>query len=218
MLWLGFWQLDKWELRQQQLDAFNAADLNPITIDDLQDPVAQQFATIRVAGRLLGERQLLIDNIVRESRNGFFVVTPFRLEDGGTLLVNRGWIPQTPRREPIGDLEITPEERTLIGRIGRLPTGGLRLGENGTDIRQWPAIVQYPQMAEVEAMLQEPLQTWVLLLDPQADAGFSRDWTPPGLPPERHLGYAVQWFALSAALTLLLMITALRRRKTGPAQ
>jgi len=33
------------------------------------------------------------------------------------------------------------------------------------------------------------------------------------LPPERHLGYAVQWFALSAAVLVIALLLTLRARR-----
>ena len=38
-------------------------------------------------------RQILIDNMVNGERAGYFVITPFALQGGGWVLVNRGWVP-----------------------------------------------------------------------------------------------------------------------------
>ena len=52
----------------------------------------------------------------------------------------------------------------------------------------------------------------MLLADPAADDGYARDWRPGGLPPERHLGYAVQWFAMAFALTFIAIVVGFRSR------
>ena len=57
----------------------------------------------------------------------------------------------------------------------------------------------------------------VLKLDPALSIGYPRDLDilPNTLPPERHLGYAVQWFGL--ALTVLVTALLLTFRTTRPA-
>jgi cytochrome oxidase assembly protein ShyY1 len=56
----------------------------------------------------------------------------------------------------------------------------------------------------------------VLKLDPALPLGYPRDLDilPNTLPPERHVGYAVQWFALALAmLVMALVLTWHSRRK-----
>jgi cytochrome oxidase assembly protein ShyY1 len=56
------------------------------------------------------------------------------------------------------------------------------------------------------------------VLRPENDAslGFARDFDilPNTLPPERHLGYAVQWFGLAAATLITALVLSWRRRRT----
>lgn len=211
MLWLGFWQLDKSGLRTTQLANYAAADARePTRYDASESAVA--FDRLLVTGRFDVDRQLLVDSIVRNGQNGFFVISLLTLDDGAALLVNRGWIPQTPTREPIGELSLPAGDVSLSGRVGRMPVGGLKLGEVDTNITRWPAVVHYPTLEEAGDMLGVTPIDWVLLVD-SGPGDMLREWQPGGLPPERHLGYAVQWFALSTALTLLLLVSFVRARK-----
>ena len=213
MLWLGAWQLDKADLQEQRLAKFAQADATPLAFSAIDNPSELRYRTVEVRGYFDARRQFLIDNIVRNSRNGFFVITPFYTDDGPVLLVNRGWIPQTPTREPIGDLAVGDDVRRISGRIGKLPVGGIRLGDGTPAGGDWPRILQFPQIGDIEQQLGQAVTSWVLLADPRMEDGFEREWRPGGLPPERHLGYAVQWFAMSAALTALLIWAAVSGRR-----
>jgi surfeit locus 1 family protein len=52
----------------------------------------------------------------------------------------------------------------------------------------------------------------VLLMDADSGPGYLRDWHPPGLPPERHYAYAVQWWAFALLALGLLVGLNLKRR------
>jgi surfeit locus 1 family protein len=70
-----------------------------------------------------------------------------------------------------------------------------------------------------EALGLPALAPRVLRLDPALKTGYARDLDilPNTLPPERHLGYAVQWFGLAAAvfITALVLTLRSRRRRVG---
>jgi surfeit locus 1 family protein len=53
----------------------------------------------------------------------------------------------------------------------------------------------------------------LLLLDPGESDGYVRSWAPPGFPPLRHVGYALQWFALALALFVIYLAVNVRRVK-----
>ena len=42
------------------------------------------------------------------------------------------------------------------------------------------------------------------------------DILPNTLTPERHLGYAVQWFGLAAAVFVVALVLTLRARRRSP--
>ncbi|MEM8547624.1 MAG: SURF1 family protein [Pseudomonadota bacterium] len=210
---LGLWQWDKWQWQEARQARF--ADVTaavPIAATDVSFS-DHQFAPATTDGRFDTSRQFLIDNIVRNGRNGFFVITPFLLESGAILMVNRGWIAQTPSRQPMSPLTVPTDRRPILGRVGKLPTPGLTLGVPEPPDEGWPKVLQYPSLATLEEELQQAVLPWVLLLDADAADGYDRVWQPAGLPAERHLGYAVQWFALALALTLLMMAWYVRRRR-----
>ena len=55
----------------------------------------------------------------------------------------------------------------------------------------------------------------MLRLDPALSLGYARDLDvlSGAMPPEHHRGYAVQWFAMAAALLIATLIVA-RQKKT----
>jgi len=75
----------------------------------------------------------------------------------------------------------------------------------------WPLVLNFPVAADLAAALDEPVEGRILLLDAEAPDGFERVWRPSiGAPAERHLGYAIQWFALGLVLLVAFVATSLQ--------
>ncbi|HLF66727.1 MAG TPA: SURF1 family cytochrome oxidase biogenesis protein, partial [Gammaproteobacteria bacterium] len=77
------------------------------------------------------------------------------------------------------------------------------LGENLSVDPDGVVKIQHIDISLLSQQFQQPFYPYILLLDAKSPAGFVRDWQIKTLPPSKHLGYAVQWFAL--ALTLIIL-------------
>jgi cytochrome oxidase assembly protein ShyY1 len=98
------------------------------------------------------------------------------------------------------DVAVDNAQRNIAGRVDRLPSPGLRLGDERTPELADKAVQlsSYPTMTELEYRLGRPLQGYQLLLDPEAPHGFDRNWAAPALQPSRHIAYAGQWWLFAA--------------------
>lgn len=214
---LGFWQLHRAEERQAIVDAYETRgereplDLNRDTVPAGESPTRNASAR----GRYDSDRQLLVDNQTHQRDVGYHVLTPLRLEGrDAAVLVDRGWVPAGDDRQELPDVRVSEAPRTVTGHVDQGPPTGIRLGGMAEGETGWPLRVQYLDFAELEDRLDEPLLPLVLRLDPDAPHGFTRDWGPAfrdGYGPERNRGYAVQWFALAAALAVIFITVNTRR-------
>jgi cytochrome oxidase assembly protein ShyY1 len=69
-----------------------------------------------------------------------------------------------------------------------------------TNTQSWvfPALVQQIDFADLSQRLNRDLLPYVIQLTTD-DVAFVRDFRPVVMSPEKHLGYAVQWFGLAVA-------------------
>lgn len=213
---LGTWQLQRagYKERVQQVYAAQTSR-EPVRLDEAADD--DNYLPVRVQGRYLPQRTLLLDNQIRVGRAGVHVYTPFVPADGGAaILVNRGWVPWTDRRR-MPSVEVDGDRREVLGRLGQPANPGIRLGPASV-VQGWPLPLTYIDYGELETVLELSLRSAVLLLDPGEPDGFERDWRPDfgGFGPERHRGYAVQWFALALAVVVILVVTGTRRMPEPP--
>lgn len=217
---LGYWQLGRAREKQALIEGFIAGNRTSVDATGLGFDELARYQHVRLRGSYDGTRQILLDNMpsAKTGRPGFRVLTPLERADGrGWLLVDRGWVPLGSTREQLPDVSVGPGEREVRGRLDRLPIPGLRLGAATTPGEQgWPRIMNFPVEADVEAALGVEVESRIVLLDPDLDGGYEREWRPSlGFGPERHLGYAIQWFA--AALAAVVIFTALSLRRLRPA-
>jgi surfeit locus 1 family protein len=57
------------------------------------------------------------------------------------------------------------------------------------------------------------IASFQLELEPESQEGYKREWKiNTAIPPEKHLGYAVQWFGLALTLTALFFWISLKKR------
>ncbi len=211
---LGFWQLDRAaekEARRAALEAGSAVVLDETV---LGDPV-REFARVDLEGRYDASHQFLQDNRTHRGQPGYFVLTPFRTNGYGAVLVNRGWVPAGPDRAALPEIGVPGSEQRLRGTV-RLPREDLFvLGDTGYAAAGWPRVVQRVEIDAMQRALGYPLAAWLVTVDPEAPHGYVREWAAaPGLSPDRHRGYAFQWFALAAALFAIWVVVNLKRLAT----
>lgn len=171
------------------------------------------YRHVRLRGHYDAAHQVLLESIVHDSRAGYYVLTPFKLQGTDAwVMVNRGWVPSADDgRRPAQPLDVAAGERAISGLWMHLPQPGLRLGSNGAG-SGWPRILLYPTMPELAKILHRPLLGNGVWLDATARDGYVRDWHPgPAFGPGRHIGYALQWLAL--ALTVVIVWIALNAHR-----
>ncbi len=219
LLSAGLWQLQRAdEKRAVEVEQAYRVDkpvliLGPDTVASASlEPWRHRLA--RARGHYVGDRQYLLDNRTHNHAAGYHVLTLLRLENSDVhLLVNRGWLPVGPDRRQLPDVTVAKHVVNPNGMIVGAPASGLLLGASGYDDGHWPRVVQHLDLDRLEAQLGEPLLPFVLRLSPDAEFGYARAWeVRMGLSPERHVGYAVQWFALAAALIALCLWVAVKRQ------
>lgn len=204
---LGNWQLDRAaEKRALAADFVRAGPAVELSGDSRDLP---RYQRVTARGRYDSDRQFLLDNRVHAGQAGVEVLTPLLLDGGGAVLVNRGWQPFGPTREQFPDTRVSAESRSVAGRLDELPRAGIAL--DSAPGAGWPRLVHYPSIEDLVSLYGRELQPRMILLDPGEPDGFTRDWMLPGTTPIRHLGYAIQWFALAATAVSIWFALGLKR-------
>ncbi len=213
---LGFWQLERAGLkaeflarRQAALETQDVVDLNREEAADVRE---LRYHLAKATGHYDAEHQFLLDNRMLDGQPGYDVLTPFKLSNGQAILVNRGWLPLGADRRVLPDVRLEQAIDQVRGRINRFPEVGWKLAGMEKPGAGWPALLQLAEPKALSEHLGYPVYDFQLELAPEMAGGYRREWRQPEvMPPERHIGYAVQWFGLAATLSVLFILKAIKK-------
>ncbi|MBI5041769.1 MAG: SURF1 family protein [Gammaproteobacteria bacterium] len=212
---LGFWQLHRAEQKRVLLQAYgDRPSDSPILLGrDFVPTPDWRYRRAQTLGTYDADHQFLLDNRVYQGQVGYYVLTPLRLAHTDlAVLVNRGWVPQGATRADLPALPApTGSALSVEGLIDIPPEKTFVLGEGEDRAPGWPKVLQQVRLNLQAQQLGVRLIPMILLLAPDQPAGFVREWKPVVFGPERHVGYAVQWFSLAAAWVILCFWASLRR-------
>jgi surfeit locus 1 family protein len=211
---LGWWQLERAEQKRALAEQFEAGQRSTVEATAQSIGELPRYQRVRVQGHYDSAHQVLLDNMPSpQGRPGYRVLTPFELASGGWLLVDRGWTPLRASRATLPDIAVGEQERSIAGRLDRMPAPGLRLGEPPAAKGEWPRVLHYPRLDELQEALERPLAPQIMVLDGAEPDGFERSANVRlGMEPRGHLGYAFQWFAFAALAVILYLVLVLRRK------
>jgi len=204
---LSNWQLNRAE-DKREIIAWFEQESEPVEVrrlDALDD--LPPYAPVVLVGEFLDQRQLLLENMLREGTPGYHVWTPLRLvEDDHLLIVDRGWIAETDAPPDAPE----SSQRRVVGQLNTLPEPGMRLSAPMPE-GEWPRRIYFPTQEDLVDQLGEPVYDGRVMMDPEESPGYRRDFDPINMPPERHLGYAFQWAALATAVFILFLVVNFKR-------
>ena len=91
---LGTWQAHRLEWKEGLISKYQAElKRTPIALADLPTVKPKKFRRVQVIGKYLHRLQIFVGPKPYRGNAGWHVVTPFQLETGDIILINRGWVP-----------------------------------------------------------------------------------------------------------------------------
>lgn len=203
LLSLGFWQLDRAEQKRELLAVYQQQkNLPALSLKNAAKNSDIPYQKVIVEGQYNNKQYWLLDNRSREGKAGYEVVMPFW--DGQQwLLVNRGWVMAPTKRNELPVLEARWQVEQLQGYLHPPPENAIIKSMLSDWSEPWPQRVLHINMAQVEEQLGAPVFPKVLRIEYDSPSAFFAYWPVVNTLPEKHTGYAVQWFAMATVLLML---------------
>ena len=218
---LGFWQLERAEekrelaerhaARQQQAPIDLTADIASFLTGDFdRDALADR--RVSLVGSTLENGYLLLDNRTRSGRVGYEVIVLVKT-DLGVIPVNLGWVAGDPARRQLPVVNLSSGQTTLAGRFYVAPGEAYTLAEPVAP-ETLPAVIQTYDFDSLQPAIERffgaPLLPVFVRIAPEHPLAYRADWQVVNQSPDKHVGYAVQWFTMAGVLLIALIIRLAR--------
>lgn len=220
MIELGFWQLHRHEhkVAQNALISHNLK-AKPVPVASLTSPGhtvprADFWRAVTATGTYDTAHEVVVRRRTStDDRIGFHVLIPLDLKGGGTVLVNRGWIPTAEDQHAFPDVPPVPRgEVTVTGRLKADETTGTIGIKDISDLpdRQ----VMLINSAEQAKALARPVLGGYIEQTSPVPAGDTPELieAPDDDSIGPHMAYAVQWWLFAAGVPVGFVILARREK------
>jgi surfeit locus 1 family protein len=214
LLVLGFWQLDRAEQKSvlQEIYLQRTIEVPVIDFKSAVDVDSLLWRNTSLTGQFNHKYTFLLDNQVLNHRPGYYIFAVFELQNKIQVLVNRGWLAANPDRKITPEVDNPRNTVNINGVIKLVPATGILLAENTEeDLGENLFRLQQINVDDINAKHNLNLMPFVVRLDKSSVSGYIREWRQPGSGKEKHLGYAFQWFAMSAALLIIFLSVNLKK-------
>lgn len=213
MLGLGFWQLQRGEDKAELASAFEMRQQQrPAPLSELWEsqPESLAYTPVHLRGTFVHDKYFLLDNRVQNGRVGYEVLGILELADaGGSVLVNRGWIAGNAVRQSLPTVPVVEGSVDITGHVYVAPGEPYLLAEQQFG-PGWPKLIQAVQMDKlgplVESALGRRVFSYPVRIDAEERGALGVNWQVVNMSPQKHQGYAVQWFTMAAVLAVFYLL------------
>jgi len=199
---LGSWQLQRLQWKNDLISSFEARAAAPAIAVPAADAGLDdvEFRRLSLEGAFLHDREIFLTGRTYEGNAGFHVVTPFKLDDGRLILINRGWVSEDYRDPAKRSFSQINGKTSVTGILRRPGVKGYFVPENEPDNGFWFTLIpgQINQhlgldAAAINAFYADAVRTSDVVTLPIAAK------TKLNLR-NAHLSYALTWYGIALAL------------------
>jgi len=212
---MGFWQIARLHEKEALIASVERGmRAAPVPLEEAlrQGPAAAEYHHVRVTGRFQHDAELYLFSRGPMGAVGVDIITPLVQENGQTVLVDRGFVPDALRDPATRAAAQTAGEVSLTGVLRLSQPPGMFTPAANRQSRLW-FVKDVPSMAGALGVAVPP----VLI---EADATPNPGGWPLGGRTQvefanDHLQYAITWFGLALALLTVYLLYHRSRGRLG---
>ncbi|SON52651.1 SURF1 family protein [Vibrio tapetis] len=224
---LGLWQLDRSaqkSVMEQQLEERQNQAAMPLTqLSEL--PIDSNITGVIGVAHVepMPDQIVLLDNQTFNGKVGYLAyqlaVVTAQLNPPLYVLLELGFVDAPLSRNELPKIAVLRNKQQVSGRMYRRETNPISHqlhAEPG-----WPKRIQNLNLPELAMLLEEEsadlksrasftLMPWAMQIQNIENWPYEQPWKPVSMSADKHMGYAVQWFAM-ASVFLIIMLTLFLR-------
>jgi len=203
LIGLGTWQVYRLHWKEGILARIADAEAAP-AVPLTANP--KPYTKVSVTGQFRFDQAAEFGAEVRDTRTGpamgSYQIVPLDRDNGPTVLVDRGWVPQK-REAPLND------PAGLVTVTGYVRPGDKPSWFSATD--DAPARQFYtldPQAIGAAVGIANPAPFALIAMGPAAAGSYPAPAQHLPRPPNNHLSYVITWYGLAASLVVIFLVWA----------
>ena len=205
---LGTWQVKRLIWKNDLINFYLKQSTNNIINLHKENFVSEEieYRKVRLTGKFLNKMEVHITGKTYEGNAGFHVITPFLMQNGNYVLVNRGWVSENYKEAKSRSFSLINEETSVIGIIRYPQKKGYFVPENEPDNGFWFTI----KPTEIKKHLKIDKETFIIKFYVDALRQEKKINLPIGIKEKinirnQHLSYAITWYSLAIVLMIIYL-------------
>lgn len=218
---LGTWQIQRLHWKEDITDrleaAYDSSSRTPVLNAGTLSALASEKEPLsygRIEGRILRDKAILLGPRTDEGRAGYHLLLPVQPDKGPPLIVNAGWVDGMWKDTLEERLSVLPVEPVRMRGILRKPDWSSFSSRNSPANDMWFR-ADIAQIAK-EKELDKPYPFLLYADDANPPLADVKPHEKGWLPRNKHLQYAIFWYALAACLTGVYGFYIAGKKKKAP--
>ena len=204
---LGVWQVNRANEKIEILENYDKLLLSaPLALDNDH----KNWQPVKTSGTF-EDFIVYEDNAILDGKAGYKIYHLFKNSDNSYIFIHRGFVERNKIKNNLPEVEVPEGIRNLEGKVLKRTNNAFIQNIQESDSR----IIQEFDLSYLKerhsSLKNKEIYEYLFNLQAENEMKFSAIEKPVNMSSSKHIGYAIQWFGLCAAL-IILTIYAYRRK------
>ena len=204
---LGVWQVNRANEKIEILENYDTLLLStPLALDNDH----KNWQPVKTSGTF-EDFIIYEDNAILDGKAGYKIYHLFKNSDNSYIFIHRGFVERNKIKNNLPEVEVPEGIKNLEGKVLKRTNNAFIQNIQESDSR----IIQEFDLSYLKerhsSLKNKEIYEYLFNLQAENEMKFSAIEKPVNMSSSKHIGYAIQWFGLCAAL-IILTIYAYRRK------
>lgn len=204
LLSLSFWQFQRLQWKQGLIkDITQQSQIPAIALPEHVNIESMLYRKVTAKGNFIHDQEIHLygGSVKFKGQNGYYILTPFHLDNDQIVIVNRGWVPEKLKDRNNRPETLINHQVEITGAIMKNEEKGIYVHDNQPEQNLW----FYINLKEIGSFTKLPINNYYILEEYKENSlPIGRDVTPN--IRNNHLGYALTWLFSAISLMVIYII------------
>ena len=204
---LGVWQVNRANEKIEILENYDKLLLSaPLALENEH----KNWQPVKTSG-IFEDLIIYEDNAILDGKAGYKIYHLFKNLDSSYIFIHRGFVERNKIKNNLPEVKVPEGIKNLEGKVLRRTNNAFIQNIQESDSRIIQEFDLNYLKERYSSLKNKEIYEYLFNLQAEDEVKFSAIEKPVNMSSSKHIGYAIQWFGLCAAL-IILTIYAYRRK------